>query len=366
MHVKRLLLIGPKPPPWDGTSVKFHIFTEFAEKELGQDVVDVLNCYIGDKTIMPLFSIDSLTGYIRILAQVIFKGYSADIIVLFGSQRFASVFGSLASAACHIIGKRIYISLFGGGYDVFLNNLRAAHYRFVRALFGYSEGIIVETRHLQLTMNSVWPGKIHYVPNFRQSVSTSSEYASQGSSTVRFLYVGQVRPEKGIGELLAAFSLLEETIALYGTQTSVSLDLYGPVLETSSKWINLVHLQQCPNIHLHGEVSHVEVLRAYGEADVFVFPSHNPTEGHPGALIEALMQGLPVIATSWRTIPELIRDNRNGLLCPPHDPVALAACMERLVRDAGLRKRLAEGAKESAGEFDAERACAAMLKIIMD
>jgi glycosyltransferase involved in cell wall biosynthesis len=54
-----------------------------------------------------------------------------------------------------------------------------------------------------------------------------------------------------------------------------------------------------------------------------------------------MSQGVPVISTTVSAIPELVEDGVNGLLVPPDDPAALAAAIERSLRDPDLRLELA-------------------------
>jgi glycosyltransferase involved in cell wall biosynthesis len=62
------------------------------------------------------------------------------------------------------------------------------------------------------------------------------------------------------------------------------------------------------------------------------------------AVAEALAHGLPVVATMTGAIPELVGDGA-GLLVPVGDTPALVAALSRVLSDAGLRARLAEGAR---------------------
>lgn len=64
-----------------------------------------------------------------------------------------------------------------------------------------------------------------------------------------------------------------------------------------------------------------------------------------GVAAMALGFGRPVIATTVGSIPELVKDGRNGLLVPPSDSVALAAAMEAVVSDRQLWEKLANGAR---------------------
>ena len=83
------------------------------------------------------------------------------------------------------------------------------------------------------------------------------------------------------------------------------------------------------------------VLAAYRSADVFVLPSliagDGDRDGLPNVLMEAQSQGLAVVATRVSAVPELIEDGVNGLLVAPGDRAALAAALERLIRDPALR-----------------------------
>ena len=362
----RLLLIGPKPPPFHGTSIKFGAFCNFVRQQLGASSVDLIDTQTGDKAITPLFNHSSFTGYARILIQSVFKGWKADVILIFGSQRFATVFGAIATCIFRLMGKRTYLSLFGGNFDLYLEGLPRPIYHVVQLLFSLFRGIIVETHHLERTLANLWPRKLHYVPNFRESPIATNVRHTHDANAMRFLYVGVIRRQKGIGELLQAFGHLTQMAEQGELKTSVWLDLYGPIYNNSRDYVDLCQAGYFSNIRFHGEVPYEQVMRAYSEADVFVFPSYWPSEGHSGAVIEALIHGIPVVAANWRGTSELIRDGKNGLLCPPQDPQALAGCMERLTREARLRQELAEGAKGSASDFNAETVCATMLKIIVN
>lgn len=85
-----------------------------------------------------------------------------------------------------------------------------------------------------------------------------------------------------------------------------------------------------------------EVLRAF---DMFIFPSLR--EGMPGALMEAMAAGLPIVATHIVGVDELIQDEENGLLVTPANSKEIADCVLRLLQDSKLSSRLGENARKT-------------------
>jgi glycosyltransferase involved in cell wall biosynthesis len=88
------------------------------------------------------------------------------------------------------------------------------------------------------------------------------------------------------------------------------------------------------------------------ETSVFVLPSAFG-EGFPRVLIEAGATGVPVVTVDLPGCREAVVPGETGLLVPPGDPGALAAALERLIGDPGLRRRMGEAARRRVEEhFD--------------
>ena len=97
-----------------------------------------------------------------------------------------------------------------------------------------------------------------------------------------------------------------------------------------------------------------ELPALYRAARVSIVPS--AYEGLPYAILEAMQQGTPVVASRVGGHAEVIDDGENGLLAPADDPEALAAGCVALLRDTGRAQRLAAAARETlAQRFDLER-----------
>ena len=89
-----------------------------------------------------------------------------------------------------------------------------------------------------------------------------------------------------------------------------------------------------------------DVAALLAAADIFALPSH--FEGLPMSVIEAMLCGLPVVATDIRGPREQVVPGGTGLLVPPHDVAGLAAALRRLAADAALRRPMGEAGRARA------------------
>jgi len=107
--------------------------------------------------------------------------------------------------------------------------------------------------------------------------------------------------------------------------------------------------QRVASLGLKGRVrmqgQQADVLPWLRALDIFALPSY-ANEGVPQALVQAMLVELPCVTTPVGGIPELAEHERTALLVAPRDPVALAAAIERLADNEGLRRELGEAARK--------------------
>ena len=96
-----------------------------------------------------------------------------------------------------------------------------------------------------------------------------------------------------------------------------------------------------------------EIHAAMAGLDILLHPSS--AEGLGTAVIDAMALGVPPVAFRVGGLPELIEDQRSGMLVPAGDVAAFAAATDRLVRDEPLRHLLAAAGPVRAAEFSVER-----------
>jgi colanic acid/amylovoran biosynthesis glycosyltransferase len=161
----------------------------------------------------------------------------------------------------------------------------------------------------------------------------------------RLICVGRLSPEKGQAGLLEAFA----TIARNVPEAELLFVGDGPQAEDLSSRSQSLRIGD--KVTFAGRLGEQETLEQIAASDILVLPSF--MEGLPIVLMEAMAVGTAVIASRVAGIPELVDDNKSGLLFTPSKWDELAACMQRLLKDDELRKSLAQNAKATVtAEFD--------------
>lgn len=113
-----------------------------------------------------------------------------------------------------------------------------------------------------------------------------------------FIFVGQIRKEKGVLELLDAFKQYSEENREY------SLKFVGPISEE----IKEEFLAKCSqNIRYIGQLSHEETLKEIASSRCLILPSY--TEASPNVILEAMSFGVPCIANNVGNISNMIIDS---------------------------------------------------------
>lgn len=268
-------------------------------------------------------------------------------VVVFTSSNFGFIYGSLLAVFSRLAGRCCYIRFFGGHPVTsfkFQNNF------FMILMMNFliaANKIVVETHVGASEFPEKIREKIDVVPGYRAaSIHSISHHAHTEHNIFRFIYAGGITEEKGIQYLLKAY---EKLCREYKGGKKIELHFYGAGRQDLIESIKLS--QQCI---YHGNIDSSLLQRELSNYDVFVFPSICKSEGHPGALIEALIAGLPVIATDLSGPSEIIKNNINGLLVRQRDIISLSDTMKTVVNNIELQNRLAQGALASSHAFNTE------------
>lgn len=147
-------------------------------------------------------------------------------------------------------------------------------------------------------------------------------------------------PVKGLDVLIDAMPLLPQ----------VQLVLIGSGPETETLRAQCDRLGVTDRVEFRDVPWNEKAADHLASFDLFVLPSRD--EGFPVTIMEAMLAGIPVVATDVGSVRESVDDGETGLVVPPEDPTALAEAVQQLVDDVPLRQRLgAEARRRGVGRF---------------
>ena len=236
-----------------------------------------------------------------------------------------------------------------GGTGIF----RQAAGRLVGQCYARSDAIacIARTIEREAIAAGVERPRVHYLPNAIDMTRFRPPTADERAELRRqfdippgravFVFLGRLSREKGLMELMEAWRRLRADNAL--------LLVAGPDMTNHAWDVGPAARAFAQQHHLEGSVRFIgatdDVPTLMRVADVAIQPSHFEALGL--SAIEALASGAPVIASGVGGLLDFVRDDDNGITCPPRNPEALAAAMQLLLDDPARRARLAARARLS-------------------
>ncbi len=190
-------------------------------------------------------------------------------------------------------------------------------------------------------------------PPVSMSRGAERERLGLAPDDVVFIYHGRLVEGKGLEQLTKAFA------SLTNPRAKLVVVGDGPL---RGELVNRLRASiERKTARLVGRVPHDQVWSYLCAADVSVLPSRS--EGSPLALFEAMAMGVPVLAADAPGLRDFVRDGDNGIVIPRELEDGLQRAMEHVLQDDALRKRLSDGARQSAQQHSLEECAARHLEL---
>lgn len=153
----------------------------------------------------------------------------------------------------------------------------------------------------------------------------------------RLLAVGRLSHYKGFEVLLDSLARLPDAALL----------LIGSGERENALRARIAELGLDARVRMTGHVDDAFLQRAYAQAEIFCLPSLDRAEAFGMVLLEAMRAGLPCVASAipGSGVCEVVAAESSGLLATPGDAAALTAAIDRLCRDAALRRRFGDAGR---------------------
>jgi glycosyltransferase involved in cell wall biosynthesis len=296
----------------------------------------------------PYFPVDVLTGFAAIVHKLLRKlrSLQPDLVHAHGTEGPYPLAGIKSRIPCLISMQGIISELFKTSPSFRLRVVRHYEQFAVRRAHFFTCRTDFDTGFVR-SLNP--QARIFTIHEAMSPVYFANDWHASAAETIMF--VGSPLPWKGLPVLFAALALVKRrrpqiTLIVVGTSSS----------ETDALKEQCQRLGITSNVTFRGFQPADEIAKLHLQSQVFVLPSQN--ENSPNAVAEAMVSGLPVIASRVGGIPSLVEDGQTGLLVPWGDPQALAEKIEWLLARPAERERLGNNARRVARARHAPEAVA--------
>lgn len=341
-NILKLILVGPLPPPYSGTTVSF----ETLVKDLGNsnhfEVIKLIDTKANKTN-----RLKKIFSFIYIFFNLFWIGFkkrgSFDHIIINASNSRALVVGFFLS----FFFSNVVVRFFGGAFHSRYKSFGFLRRYITRRVFLKTKVLLQTHAMIDYFIGEFKNSQIYHFPTSRNFNNFSLKRTSnKKSGSVRLIMLSEVREDKGVNVMAKAIDRLSQI-----SGREIDAVLFGHLLPPYQDLKTGDAILGVSNFCYGGVLSAVDVPKELARADIFILPSFYAGEGYPGSIIEALMSGVPVVTTSFGPIPELV-DSTCSILVTPNNVDSLVQAINNLIQDEALRQRLIEGAYKRGKMYD--------------
>jgi glycosyltransferase involved in cell wall biosynthesis len=227
----------------------------------------------------------------------------------------------------------------GSRFDRAYQDAGALQRAAIRFILRRPSAVLVRGAYWRDVVQSIAPGlPVSLLPTTTDPVDGSAMDPAVKWLSPTVLFVGGVAAvtdnvRKGLPDLLAIVSKLAAEVP------EAKVQIVGP--KPGDPWKEVLAPDWPPGrVEFMGSLSHDKIGGLYRGAAVFVLPSH--AEGMPNTILEAMAHGLPIVATTVGSIPEVVEHDVGGYLVPPGDAEKLLAALIKVLKDPQAALRMGE------------------------
>jgi glycosyltransferase involved in cell wall biosynthesis len=341
MGSKNILVVGQTPPPYGGQAVMIEKMLDGQYQ--GATLYHVRMNFSKDLDEVGRFKFRKVLELIKVIGNTVWMRLKHHPIILYyppaGPPNILPVFRDvIILMSVRWMFKKTVFHFHAAGLSEIYERLPTFLRWFVKKAYYQPDTIIRLSKFSPPDGELIKAKKEYIVPNGIEDVSRT--YLSQNqmalnNSCPRVLYVGVLSEEKGIIILLQACKILCDK----GLRFQLELVGKHESLDFKMQVEDFIYQNNLKDIiRYRGVLTGTDKYLAYASSDIFCFPTYASYESFGLVLLEAMSFSLPIVATAWRAIPEII-NGKCGFLVPIKDPFSLAEKLELLISNPELRIR---------------------------
>lgn len=243
-------------------------------------------------------------NFLYVIWKYVINLNNIDIVTFHVTSKGAFILFPILSPLALLFNKKIVFRKFAGSFKSVYKKQSPFTKAFFRFFLKKADLTFGETKELVSFFAEISgnPDKVLWFPNVRKKSKTIKISPYQK----RLVFISHVKQSKGINEILEVSKRLPP---------DYTLDIYGPIKDES---YTADYFKQY-NVTYRGTINPDQVTNTLINYDILLLPTFHSGEGYPGIVIEAFSVGIPVIATNFGGIPEIVTDRYNGRLISPQN-----------------------------------------------
>ncbi|OSC28844.1 hypothetical protein B8W69_10785 [Mycobacterium vulneris] len=342
-HPVRVLTIGNAPAGPNSRGGMATVIQLLTEDNDSRFRVRLIPTYVDASITTRLWT--AISGALKACALLVF-GF-ADVLHVHYSWRGSIARKSVPLFVARLCGVPTIIHGHSTQFFPWFDELPPLLRRAVRAALRADYSVVLGQSHVKESCASLGFDEANTRVLYNPVVMPAVAPAPRTGQPLRIVSLGRLGANKGSYDLVRAIGMLRNEIQ---TDLRFTLACDGEVDQVRA-FVRANALDDI--IDVVGWVGSARRDQLLAESAIFVLPSYS--EGLPMAVLEAMANGVVPVATAVGAIPEVVTDGVHGVLVKPGDTGELAAAMQSLIVDAGLRGRLAAAAYARAAAFDVVR-----------
>jgi glycosyltransferase involved in cell wall biosynthesis len=349
VKINKILAIGQTPPPFHGQAMMINRFVKADFKDIKvyhirssfSDSVD----QIGKASVGKIFHL----FYIIYKTYIIFFKYRPTILVIYPitNSRSGILKDNILLFFIRWLFKKTVFYFRSAGLIHFVTS-KSKFEQFILTLFTKNPDLCILLDKGNPPDNEIlFSKKVLYVPNGIEDsadIYPLLKVVRNRNPVFNCLYIGLLTEDKGVLDLIQAIQILVNDFKI----TDIKLTLIG---KSPDKEFENALKDKITSLNLEtffdfkGQMVASDKWSQFIQSDVLCFPTYYENESFGNVILEGFLSSLPVIATDWRGIPNIVDDSENGLIVPIRSPKRIADSIHFLYSNEEVRLKMANSAR---------------------
>lgn len=321
---------------YNGQTIKTKILTSELIKRYGVNQVDRIDTHNWKKNPTALL--------IKCLKLI----KSNDVLIILPSINGVKVLVPLFAILNIIFKKKLYYFVIGSRLDSYVKR-KESFKKYLKQL----NKIYVETEILKKNLESQGLKNVEIIPNFKRLKYVKEvEKIPTENYPINLCIFSRVSEEKGVLDAIEVVEQLNEK----NKNHFLSLDIYGQIKsDFKERFIEKIKISP-EYIKYKGIIEYNQSTAELKKYDALLFPTKMKDEGIPGTIIDAYNAGLPVIASSWNSVEDIVIKNKTGYIFEINNNESFKNILHKIIIAPELLSNLKENCISEAKKYSPDNA----------